>query len=142
MLKFRTMRAGAETSSQTRPRDPRCTHVGAILRRTSLDELPQLLNILRGEMSLVGPRPMVPELHLGAGTPPEIRQAYALRGRVRPGMTGWAQIHSLRGAIDGDRDLHERIKYDLFYIENWSLGMDLRILARTPAVVLGGKNAF
>jgi lipopolysaccharide/colanic/teichoic acid biosynthesis glycosyltransferase len=111
--------------------DSRITRVGAFLRRTSLDELPNLLNVLRGEMSLIGPRPTVP-VQVERYTP---RQ----RGRlaIRPGITGWAQVNG-RASLPWS----ERIELDLYYIEHRSLALDLRILWRTPAMVLGGSGLY
>ncbi len=127
MLKFRTMRVDAEAGTGpvwARPGDPRRTPVGAFIRRWSLDELPQLFNVLRGEMSLVGPRPERPEFVR------EFRTripGYMLRHKVKAGMTGWAQINGWRG----DTSLERRIQCDLYYIERWSLLFDLKILAQT-----------
>ncbi|MBI4313966.1 MAG: sugar transferase, partial [Candidatus Omnitrophica bacterium] len=135
MLKFRTMRVGAETKTGpvwTQPGDDRRTRTGIFLRRWNLDELPQLLNVLAGDMSLVGPRPERPHF---------VRQfredvpRYMTRHRIRSGMTGWAQIHGLRG----DTSIDERTKYDLFYLENWSLWLDCVILYRSFGAV---KNAY
>jgi lipopolysaccharide/colanic/teichoic acid biosynthesis glycosyltransferase len=111
--------------------DSRITRVGAFLRRTSLDELPNLLNVLRGEMSLIGPRPTVP-VQVERYTP---RQ----RGRlaIKPGITGWAQVNG-RASLPWS----ERIELDLHYIEHRSLALDLRILRRTPALVLGGSGLY
>jgi len=128
MLKFRTMAPDAEAG--TGPvfavtNDPRCTRLGALLRRTNLDELPQLVNVLAGHMSLVGPRPERPEFMRSFK---ERIPRYAHKHWVKPGITGWAQIHGLRGA---DTSLGERVDHDLYYIENWSLALDIRILVRT-----------
>lgn len=125
IYKFRTMKhvedeAGIDTS-WTRRDDPRITRIGSWLRRTSLDELPQLFNVLRGEMSLVGPRPERPELIEKFR---EDWRGYMLRQHVKAGMTGWAQVNGLRG----DTSIRKRIQYDLFYIRRWSLGFDLKIL--------------
>ena len=127
MLKFRTMRADAEAESGpvwATPDDDRRTPVGAVLRRFSLDELPQLLNVLRGEMSLVGPRPERPVF---VETFRHRIPGYMLRHKVKAGMTGWAQINGWRG----NTSLEKRIEYDLYYIERWSLGFDLAILVKT-----------
>ncbi len=129
MLKFRTMVEDAE--AQTGPvwagaDDPRCTRVGRFLRRTSIDELPQLLNVLSGQMSLVGPRPERPELINDFKH--EIPR-YMLRHKMKAGMTGWAQAHGLRGQTS----LRKRLQYDLYYINNWSLWLDVRILFMTVA---------
>jgi len=127
MLKFRTMRVDAETETGpvwTHADDPRRTPIGAWLRRFSLDELPQLMNVLRGEMSLVGPRPERPVFV------EEFRRrlpGYMLRHKVKAGMTGWAQINGWRG----NTSLEKRLEYDLYYIERWSLAFDLKILLQT-----------
>lgn len=132
MYKFRSMRVNAtETTGWSTNTDPRKTRFGSFIRKYSIDELPQLLNVLKGDMSLIGPRPEVPFY---------VRQfkeevpLYLLRHQVRPGMTGWAQVHGLRG----DTSIEDRVKYDLWYIENWSLWLDIKILWKT---VFGGwKN--
>lgn len=135
IIKFRTMQVGAEDRTGpvwTTPDDQRRTRVGRLLRRWNLDELPQLLNVLKGEMSLVGPRPERPHF---------VRQfkqhipRYMTRHRIRSGLTGWAQIHGLRG----DTSIEERTQYDLYYLENWSLGLDCRILWRSLTAL---KNAY
>jgi len=136
MMKFRTMRIDAEAASGpvfASQDDDRCTPLGRRLRRTNLDELPQLFNVLFGHMSLVGPRPERPEFVTDFKR--EIPR-YAHKHWVRPGITGWAQIHGLRGA---STSLQERIDHDLYYIEHWSLMLDLRILVRT--VFSGYLNA-
>jgi exopolysaccharide biosynthesis polyprenyl glycosylphosphotransferase len=127
IIKFRTMREDAERdlgAVWSVPHDPRCTRAGYYLRRSGLDELPQLWNILRGEMSLVGPRPERPEFTQ------EFRKQYDnydLRHVVRPGLTGYAQVHGWRGLTS----LEERLRHDFYYIDNWSVVLDLRILCRT-----------
>jgi Undecaprenyl-phosphate glucose phosphotransferase len=138
ILKFRTMQVGAEDETGptwASPDDPRRTRVGAFLRRTSLDELPQLINILRGEMSLVGPRPERPEF---VREFKEKFPQYMLRHRVRAGLTGWAQVHGWRG----NTSLTKRIEYDLYYIENWSLSLDLKILWLTVKHGFTHRNAY
>ncbi len=135
MLKFRSMRQDAEASGPgwTRPDDPRRTRLGAFMRRFNIDELPQLINVLMGDMSLVGPRPERPVYV------EQFRQQiprYMDRHREKAGMTGWAQINGLRG----DTSIAERTKYDLWYIENWSLALDIKILIRTVVQTLLGKN--
>ena len=126
MLKFRTMRADAEAGRGPvgRPRDARRTRFGAFLRRFSLDELPQFLNVLRGEMSVVGPRPERPVFveHFRRTVP-----GYMLRHKVKSGITGWAQVNGLRG----NTSLEKRIEYDIEYIERWSFWLDLKIIALT-----------
>jgi exopolysaccharide biosynthesis polyprenyl glycosylphosphotransferase len=138
ILKFRSMVPGAEDGSGptwASPDDPRCTRVGRRLRRWSLDELPQLVNVLRGEMSLVGPRPERPEF---VREFKEEFPQYMLRHRVRAGMTGWAQVHGWRG----NTSLTKRIEYDLYYIENWTLSLDVKILWMTLRHGLSHRNAY
>jgi polysaccharide biosynthesis protein PslA len=145
MLKFRTMRDHAPERgrcTQTTRHDPRVTRVGAILRHTSLDELPQLLNVLRGEMSMVGPRPHAPGTCID-GIPFEmVAPDYAARHCVRPGMTGLAQVRGLRGAIDSEDRLLRRVAADLEYIDRRSASLDTAILMRTALSVLSMRNAF
>ena len=140
MLKFRTMRhdPGAPLI-QARPDDDRVTRIGRWLRRTSLDELPQLINVLCGEMSLVGPRPHV--VALNAAFMRQIQQ-YATRCRVKPGITGLAQVYGWRGATDTEEKMAGRISHDLYYIENWSLLLDLKIIALTVITGFAHKNAY
>ncbi|NLF31860.1 MAG: undecaprenyl-phosphate glucose phosphotransferase [Planctomycetes bacterium] len=138
MLKFRTMRQDAEAGTGpvwAGPDDPRVTRLGRWLRRTSLDELPQLFNILKGDMSLVGPRPERPELieRFRRQVP-----GYMLRSHVKAGLTGWAQVHGLRGRTS----LRKRVQYDLHYIANWSFGLDLRILVMTLFRGFINPNAY
>jgi exopolysaccharide biosynthesis polyprenyl glycosylphosphotransferase len=138
MLKFRTMRVDAESESGpvwTVENDPRRTAIGSFLRRFSLDELPQLLNVIRGQMSLVGPRP---EREIFAEQFHEEVPRYLERHRVRSGITGWAQVHGLRG----NTPIEVRTLYDLYYVENWSVALDLRILLMTVIHVLRGENAY
>jgi lipopolysaccharide/colanic/teichoic acid biosynthesis glycosyltransferase len=145
MLKFRTMRAGADGAGVCRQAtrdDPRVTRLGRFLRRTSLDELPQLLNVLAGDMSLVGPRPHAPGT-CAAGRPFEtITDRYAQRHCVKPGMTGLAQVRGWRGETDTVEKLLRRVDSDLEYIASWSLRRDLAIIARTAATVLLMRNAY
>jgi exopolysaccharide biosynthesis polyprenyl glycosylphosphotransferase len=134
LYKFRSMRVDAEGDGEerwTRSRDARITKIGDVLRRTNLDELPQLVNVFRGDMSLVGPRPEQPKFveRFRSRYP-----AYHARHRVRSGLTGWAQVNGLRG----DTSIRQRIVHDLYYIENWSLALDLRILWRTFRLALQG----
>jgi Undecaprenyl-phosphate glucose phosphotransferase len=124
MLKFRSMRPDAEEetgATWAKENDPRRTRVGVFLRKTSVDELPQLINVFVGDMSLVGPRPERPEF---VREFKERFPQYMLRHRVRAGITGWAQVHGWRG----NTSLSKRIEYDLYYIENWTLGLDVKIL--------------
>ena len=144
VFKFRTMQDAPQTCggyTQTKRNDPRCTGIGRLLRSLSLDELPQLWNVVLGDMSLVGPRPHAEMLDEDDRGGREIVAEYALRYRVRPGITGWAQIHGARGATSTVEQLRRRVALDLYYIEHWSLWLDLRILARTP-FCMAGKNAF
>ena len=130
IFKFRSMRIGSDKGSLVTigGRDPRITRSGYFIRKYKLDELPQLINVFVGDMSLVGPRPEVPHY---------VRQfkedvpLYLVRQQIRPGMTGWAQVNGLRG----DTSIEDRVKYDIWYIENWSLWLDIKILFMT---VFGG----
>ena len=138
MIKFRSMRADAEkeTGAVWASRDdPRRTPLGRILRKTNLDELPQLVNVLKGEMSLVGPRPERPEL---IERFKEVIPNYMLRHKIKAGLTGWAQVNHLRG----NTSLEKRIEHDLYYIENWSISFDLRILILTLWKGLVSKHAY
>jgi len=129
IYKFRTMaNHRAKHTQQATHGDPRITPLGALLRRTSLDELPQLYNVLQGRMSLVGPRPHAldhNQYYQG------VIQNYMQRHRVKPGMTGWAQVNGYRGNTDTLEQMQKRVEFDLYYIDNWSLGFDLKILAMT-----------
>lgn len=146
VFKFRSMRAD-RCDLQAREivvkNDPRVTRVGAFLRKTSLDELPQLFNVLRGELSLVGPRPHAVDAVTGRREAfAELVAGYSARHRLPPGITGWAQIHGSRGGIDDPEALRRRVAYDLWYIENWSPWLDLRILLATPAALFDTRNAY
>ena len=145
MLKFRTMRGAADPPGQCRQatrNDPRVTPLGALLRRTSMDELPQLLNVLAGTMSIVGPRPHAPGT-CAAGRPFEaISHRYAARHRVKPGMTGLAQVRGWRGQTDTEDKLLHRLDSDLEYIATWSLLGDLLIMIRTVPALLCMRNAW
>jgi Undecaprenyl-phosphate glucose phosphotransferase len=145
VFKFRTMYVdGCDTGDirQAVEADPRVTRVGAFLRRTSLDEIPQLFNVIGGEMSLVGPRPHAPSTKAGQRLFREVVSTYAARHRVKPGLTGWAQVNGWRGLTDTDDKLLNRLEHDLHYIDNWSVTLDLRILLRTLLIPVRGKNAF
>lgn len=138
MYKFRTMevqKVTDEAQGWTTQNDPRVTKVGRVLRKTSIDELPQLINILVGEMSLVGPRPERPQFV--AQFKEEIPR-YMIKHQVRPGLTGWAQVNGFRG----DTSIRKRIEYDLFYIENWSVSLDARIMFLTVFKGFVNKNAY
>lgn len=138
MYKFRTMHADGRSHADTRwthRNDARCTRFGALLRRTSLDELPQFFNVLKGDMSVVGPRPERP--HFVRQFLQEIA-SYNARHRLKVGITGWAQVNGLRG----DTSIPDRVQYDLYYLKNWSLALDLRIMAMTVRSGFFGKNAY
>ena len=138
LLKFRTMRCGSQVESDTlwtTKNDPRITPIGAVLRRFSLDELPQLFNVIRGEMSLVGPRPERPYYVAKFG---EDIEKYHLRHSCQVGITGWAQVNDLRG----DTSISDRVQYDLYYMRNWSFGLDLQIILRTAVITLVGTNGY
>jgi lipopolysaccharide/colanic/teichoic acid biosynthesis glycosyltransferase len=144
MLKFRTMRhtGDAAPCRQATRRDPRVTRIGGLLRRTSFDELPQLLNVLTGTMSIVGPRPHAPGT-CAAGRPFEaITRRYAVRHCVKPGMTGLAQVRGWRGETDTEEKLLRRVDSDLEYIATWSITGDLLIICRTIITVLQMRNAW
>jgi len=141
IFKFRSMRTmedGARVVSATRG-DPRVTRVGAFIRRKSIDELPQLLNVLTGEMSIVGPRP-----HAMAHDQRYVERLarYARRHNVKPGITGWAQVHGHRGEITNDREMGDRLAHDLYYVDNWSLWLDIKIVFMTAFSSATHKNAF
>ncbi|NIA67650.1 undecaprenyl-phosphate glucose phosphotransferase [Pelagibius litoralis] len=141
--KFRTMHhhmADANAEVLTSRNDGRVTRIGRFLRKTSIDELPQLINVLTGDMSLVGPRPHATSAKADGHLYEDAVDAYAARHRVKPGITGWAQINGWRGETDTVEKIERRVEYDLFYIENWSLGFDLLILLRTAFVVLGHRD--
>jgi putative colanic acid biosynthesis UDP-glucose lipid carrier transferase len=142
VYKFRSMRVMEDGSlvPQARKDDPRVTPLGAFLRRTSLDELPQFLNVLQGRMSIVGPRP-----HAVAHneTYRKLIKGYMVRHKVKPGITGLAQVSGARGETDTLEKMRERIEYDLAYLRNWSLRLDLGIIARTAFMMLrGDHNAY
>ena len=125
MYKFRSMRVNAaEKTGWSRDQDPRKTRFGSLIRKCSIDELPQLFNVLKGDMSLVGPRPEVP--YYVEQFKEEIPR-YMVKHQVRPGITGWAQVNGYRG----DTSIKKRIEYDLYYIENWNFFFDLKILLLT-----------
>jgi putative colanic acid biosynthesis UDP-glucose lipid carrier transferase len=142
IYKFRTMYVDHPTSEgvkQATRDDPRVTRIGRFLRRTSLDELPQLINVLQGRMSLVGPRPHAIEHNEFFK---EKVDSYMQRHKVKPGITGWAQVNGLRGETDTLEKMQKRVEYDLYYIEHWSLWFDLKILALTFLHGFIHKNAY
>ncbi|MFC5989647.1 undecaprenyl-phosphate glucose phosphotransferase [Limoniibacter endophyticus] len=122
--------------------DPRVTRVGRIIRKTSIDELPQFFNALLGSLSLVGPRPHAVSAQTHNLLYNEVIDGYFARHRVKPGVTGWAQINGFRGEMDTNEKIRLRTEYDLFYIENWSLWFDLKILVLTPVRLLNTENAY
>ena len=147
VYKFRTMRWQSDTPGngevQTRRNDCRVTRLGAFLRRTSLDELPQLFNVLNGTMSLVGPRPHPVVMRTEQQLCEEIIAEYPHRHRVKPGITGWAQINGYRGATERAEQVRKRVEHDIHYIDNWSPLLDFKILALTPyRVLFKRENAF
>jgi putative colanic acid biosynthesis UDP-glucose lipid carrier transferase len=141
VYKFRSMRAmdnGAVVKQATKG-DPRITPFGAFIRKTSLDELPQFINVLQGRMSIVGPRP-----HAVAHNESYRRliKAYMVRHKVRPGITGWAQVNGCRGETETLDKMQARVEYDLEYLRNWSLGLDVEIIFRTIRLVLFDRSAY
>lgn len=143
IYKFRTMHVSEEPNTVlTKRTDPRVFGFGSLLRRTSIDELPQLFNVLKGDMSLVGPRPHMPEARAAGILYRDAVTGYDCRHRVKPGITGWAQIKGWRGPTDTLEQIERRIEHDMYYIDNWSIGLDLFILAKTLAVGFAGQNAF
>jgi lipopolysaccharide/colanic/teichoic acid biosynthesis glycosyltransferase len=143
ILKFRTMVVAQDVDTRLTVRDdPRVFKFGGFLRRFSLDELPQLINVLKGDMSLVGPRPHMPEAQAGGKYYFDAVIEYADRQRVKPGITGWAQVNGWRGPTETIAQIERRVEHDIYYIENWSLLLDFYILARTALLGFYGKNAF
>lgn len=145
VFKFRTMyidRGDLTGAQRTVKNDPRVTRIGRVLRALSMDELPQLFNVVRGDMSLVGPRPHAIEMKAGDRLYCQAVEQYLHRHRVKPGITGWAQVNGLRGEVDTLEKANARVVYDLYYIENWSPGLDFKILLKTAGVLASGENAY
>jgi Undecaprenyl-phosphate glucose phosphotransferase len=145
VLKFRSMyvdRQDVSGAERTTRSDPRVTPFGRIIRRLSIDELPQLFNVLTGEMSIVGPRPHATEMKVGDDYYFEAVRGYAARHRVKPGITGLAQVRGLRGEIATIERAKRRVEYDMYYIENWSLLLDLRIILETVWRLIWDRNAY
>jgi Undecaprenyl-phosphate glucose phosphotransferase len=145
VLKFRSMyanQADVKAEKLVTRDDPRVTRVGRFIRRASLDELPQLINVLKGDLSLVGPRPHPERAKAENRLYGEVVEGYFARHRVKPGITGWAQINGWRGETDTEEKIHRRVEHDLYYIENWSLALDLYILLRTPFAIFDAENAY
>ena len=141
--KFRSMyvdKCDANASKLVTKDDPRVTRVGRFIRKTSLDELPQLFNVLKGELSLVGPRPHATQAKAGDKLYEQVVDGYFARHKVKPGITGWAQINGWRGETDTEEKIRMRVKYDLEYINNWSLWFDIYILLKTPFALLSPEN--
>jgi exopolysaccharide biosynthesis polyprenyl glycosylphosphotransferase len=145
VLKFRSMyvdQTDANAGKLVTKGDPRVTRVGRVIRKTSLDELPQLINVLKGELSLVGPRPHALQAKAADRLYHEVVDGYFARHRVKPGITGWAQINGWRGETDTSEKIQRRVEHDLYYIDNWSVFLDLYILLKTPFALLRGENAY
>lgn len=145
VLKFRSMYVDRQDSSgaeRTQKNDPRVTRVGRFIRRTSIDELPQLFNVLKGDMSLVGPRPHATMMRVGDKYYFDAVKGYTARHRVKPGITGLAQVRGLRGEIATTERARKRVEYDVYYIENWSPLLDIRIMIETVLKLIWDKNAY
>lgn len=143
--KFRSMKTGqlqTDNIRQATREDPRVTRVGRFIRATSIDELPQLFNVLTGDMSLVGPRPHAPSTRAGGRLFQDVVKTYAARHKVKPGITGWAQACGWRGETDTEEKLVKRLEHDLHYIENWSVPFDMYILIRTAYSLIFRRNAY
>ncbi len=145
VLKFRSMyvnKTDANAEQLTRRNDPRVTRVGAFIRKTSLDELPQFFNVLRGEMSIVGPRPHATAAKAGTVLYQDAVRYYDARHRMKPGITGWAQVNGWRGETETIEQIERRVEHDLYYIENWSIALDLWIIVRTIFGGFMGRHAY
>lgn len=145
VMKFRSMYADQsdfKAEKVVTRGDPRVTSVGRFIRKTSIDELPQLFNVLKGDLSLVGPRPHAVNAHTEHKLWEEVVDGYFARHKVKPGVTGWAQINGLRGEVDTPHKIQARVEHDLYYIENWSVLFDLYILMLTPIRILNQENAY
>ncbi|MCC6001753.1 MAG: undecaprenyl-phosphate glucose phosphotransferase [Pararhodobacter sp.] len=143
--KFRSMyadRCDPSAIRAVRRNDNRVTRLGRFIRRSSIDELPQLVNVLSGEMSLVGPRPHATAARTGDIIYDTVAESYSARHRVKPGVTGWAQINGWRGEMNSPEKIRARVEHDLHYIENWSVWLDLTILLRTPLSLITTRNAY
>ena len=146
VFKFRSMYVDQTDATAARlvtRDDPRVTRVGRFIRKTSIDELPQLFNVVfKGNLSLVGPRPHAVHAKAADRQYEEVVDGYFARHRVRPGITGWAQVNGWRGETDTPEKIQQRVEHDLYYIENWSILLDLSILAITPFALFKTKNAY
>jgi len=141
ILKFRSMTVleDGATIQQAVRGDNRVTRIGAWLRKTSIDEIPQFFNVLKGDMSVVGPRPHPLALD---NYYVDLISKYAFRHHVKPGITGWAQVHGYRGETRTVRSMKERLDHDIWYVDNWSLLLDVQIILRTAVEVVRGRNAY
>ncbi|MEQ8825168.1 MAG: undecaprenyl-phosphate glucose phosphotransferase [Filomicrobium sp.] len=145
VFKFRSMyidKCDAAAAKLVTKEDPRVTRVGRFIRKTSLDELPQLFNVLLGTLSLVGPRPHAVAAKAGSELYDDVVSGYFKRHKVKPGITGWAQINGWRGETDTHEKIQKRVEHDIYYIENWSIFFDLYILIKTPLALLKSENAY
>jgi Undecaprenyl-phosphate glucose phosphotransferase len=145
VYKFRSMYTNlsdATASKLVTKNDPRVTRVGRIIRKTSLDELPQLFNVLTGQLSIVGPRPHATQAKAADALYEQVADGYFARHKVKPGITGWAQINGWRGETDTREKLEQRVKHDLEYIDRWSLWFDIYIVLKTPFALLKSENAY
>lgn len=145
VYKFRSMyhdQTDFAAARQVTRGDPRVTPVGRFIRRTSLDELPQLFNVIKGELSLVGPRPHAVQGHVSNTLYDQVVDGYFARHKVKPGITGWAQVNGWRGETDTSDKIQRRVEHDLYYIENWSILFDIRIMLATPVSMVQTKNAY
>lgn len=145
VFKFRSMRqelSDPDARKLTEKNDPRVTRLGRFMRRTSIDELPQIINVFRGEMSIVGPRPHALSTTAGGRLCEEVVDRYSRRHKVKPGITGWAQVNGYRGTMQDEEHLHKRLEHDLYYINNWSLWFDLKIIAMTVWICIVGRNSY
>src|SRR5581483_2061839 len=145
VFKFRSLLVEAADANAARlvtRSDPRVTRVGRFIRKTSLDELPQLFNVIRGELSLVGPRPHALQAKAANRLYHDVVDGYFARHKVKPGITGWAQINGWRGETDTPEKIQKRVEHDLYYIDNWSVLLDVYILLKTPFALIGGENAY
>ncbi len=143
--KFRSMshaEADAAGVRLTERNDPRVTRLGRFMRRSSLDELPQIINVLRGEMSIVGPRPHALRTTAGGRLCEDVVDRYSIRHKVKPGITGWAQVNGFRGTMEDEEHLRQRVEHDLYYVNNWSPWLDVKIIAMTAWIVVHGRNSY
>jgi exopolysaccharide biosynthesis polyprenyl glycosylphosphotransferase len=145
VYKFRSMytdRSDATAAKLVTKNDPRVTRIGRFIRKASIDELPQLFNVLTGQLSLVGPRPHATQAKAADALYEAVVDGYFARHKVRPGITGWAQINGWRGETDTREKIEQRVKHDLEYIDRWSLWFDLKIILKTPFALLKSENAY